>query len=193
MRPIIIVLLFLPASRFLFARETSHEIVAQCFIEAGISISDSNHVVSPTEAEIINSCVNRYIENNFGSDSIEYDKNNSSLYKWKDGKGHWHYSDSRPPSGTELRRMIIEQAREETRLFRETPLEENGVIEPGINREDIDAFGWLIRDNGYKCDSISGVLRNKKKSDEYIFLCNQERYVYTVTDFGGNWTVIPID
>jgi hypothetical protein len=57
-----------------------------------------------------------------------------------------------------------------------------------VSTEVRNAAKELIRQSGYKCDSISFILQSSW-DDSYRVTCNDDYYVYSIDNKGGNWVV----
>jgi TPR repeat protein len=68
------------------------------------------------------------------------------------------------------------------------PFDPNPMINAKISRDVIDALVKLVKAYRFRCDTISS-LWGSMNSSQYLMSCNNNRYVYEITDKGGNWTV----
>lgn len=75
---------------------------------------------------------------------------------------------------------------------RRTRVETDAIIYDDLNRDLVQALADLVKQSGYRCDTISsalpccGIFPDPGK---YTLSCNQYRYEYRVEDRGGRWTV----
>lgn len=57
-----------------------------------------------------------------------------------------------------------------------------------ITGKQIDAAVAIVRQHGYRCDSVTGMLPFVF-SVRFTLICNDHRYKYELADKGGNWVV----
>ena len=71
-----------------------------------------------------------------------------------------------------------------------TPIEthESVVIDDSLNSIQIRGYAQLVRDSGYRCDSIT-LVRRMFFTGNHKFWCNGGRYKYLVKDKGGRLVV----
>ncbi len=70
------------------------------------------------------------------------------------------------------------------------PIESDATIYDEFkgNSELMNELVTLVKENDYRCDSISGV-RPFIMSHGFALICNRFRYSYDIEDKGGHWKV----
>lgn len=88
----------------------------------------------------------------------------------------------RTPSDEKPKKNIVSKKEHKYSSF----VEKDAIIEDGIKESTLVDAAILIRENGWKCDSIS-YARFFLFSRGIELSCNKHRYDYEVRDRGGNW------
>jgi hypothetical protein len=70
----------------------------------------------------------------------------------------------------------------------QTPIEPDATIGEGLSREVIEAAVQMVRQNGYRCDSVSS-MQKFLLSRGFNLYCNRFNYHFQIEDKGGRWTV----
>lgn len=73
---------------------------------------------------------------------------------------------------------------------RRSPVEELGAATESLTQVQVGALVLRVRLAGYRCDSVSSAFPSLfSAAPEYRLTCNHNRYVYSIEDRGGRWTV----
>lgn len=71
-----------------------------------------------------------------------------------------------------------------------SPVEEPGAATEDLTQVQVEALVLRVRLAGYRCDSVSSAFPSLfSAAPKYRLTCNHNRYVYSIEDRGGRWTV----